>query len=124
MGMVDMGVHPKESPQDGFGGVHECRWESHSYTPQSQYTGQWHVGTDKRTDLLREMLLVVQDGLCPCHECLDICWCGEVCGLLAAWSAISESPGTKAGGRTSSRRLPRNTRTCEVGQLDGQNQPG
>jgi hypothetical protein len=37
-----------------------------------------------RTDLLGEMLLVVQDGLGPGHERLDVCRSREVRGFLAA----------------------------------------
>lgn len=41
-------------------------------------------------DARREHLLVVDVGLYPCHEMLDVFWRGHLCGLLVVFRVLPE----------------------------------
>lgn len=105
--VVDVRVHTEQPPQNRLGSVEESRreadtcgqlrvsrtsWcrkvaaESSRRRDEDRWM-EWQavVGEESYclTDLLWEMLLVVQDRLRPSHERLDICRGREVCGLFA-----------------------------------------
>ena len=53
--VVDMGIHSEQSPQDSSTDLQE-------------------IGRKTYSNLLREDALIIQFGLGPCHEGLDVCW--------------------------------------------------
>jgi hypothetical protein len=84
---VDVGVHAKQSSDNGSYSVLECPRERHTYDQVSR-AEKGMTGGD--TDGIREDCLIIKDALGPIHERVDILGRGELCRTLVAYTIFPE----------------------------------